>query len=191
MALPQRVEQPRTSREGDEIPALSWAGRQEVRVLLAEGRSAVSVDLLCSCCLEYCCGEDRSCQRSDLLGSLKFGLSEEDGHSHLAVSLAGEEQTTLCQGTLAVHVAKMIAQTNDSTPTFRLGGCEYAGRLAVHVVNHVGQKPSLSVVNTLPLEAYLVGVVGREMPLGWADAALQAQGETACVSNIAMSLLCR
>ncbi|HLI94821.1 MAG TPA: SpoIID/LytB domain-containing protein, partial [Candidatus Baltobacteraceae bacterium] len=51
--------------------------------------------------------------------------------------------------------------------TFLFNGRRYRGAFSI-VENDV-------VVNTLPLEAYLLSVVSREMPHSWPDRALQAQ----------------
>jgi SpoIID/LytB domain protein len=55
-----------------------------------------------------------------------------------------------------------------------LDGREYHGRI---VLSSSGGR--LSVVNSLPLDTYLRGVVGAEMPSDWAPAALEAQAVAA------------
>jgi stage II sporulation protein D len=54
----------------------------------------------------------------------------------------------------------------------RLNGDEYRGKLKL-ILNADGK--SLDAINLVPLEPYLAGVVGAEMPHYWEPAALQAQ----------------
>ena len=56
------------------------------------------------------------------------------------------------------------------TEPLSLGGSAYRGSLVVGVDGR-----RLSVVNELPVESYLLGVVPREMPPSWAPEALRAQ----------------
>ncbi|MHC4478689.1 MAG: SpoIID/LytB domain-containing protein [Planctomycetota bacterium] len=55
---------------------------------------------------------------------------------------------------------------------FELNGCAYRGKLKL--ILH-GDNGTLEVVNFVPLEPYLAGVVGAEMPDYWELAALRAQ----------------
>jgi stage II sporulation protein D len=55
---------------------------------------------------------------------------------------------------------------------FRLNGQGYRGKLKL-TVDHAGQ--TFEAVNLVPLEPYLAGVVGAEMPDYWEPQALQAQ----------------
>jgi stage II sporulation protein D len=55
---------------------------------------------------------------------------------------------------------------------FNLNGSEYRGKLKL-IVNADGK--SFDAINLVPLEPYLAGVVGAEMPYYWEPAALQAQ----------------
>jgi stage II sporulation protein D len=56
----------------------------------------------------------------------------------------------------------------------KYGGKEYRGQLQVNVV-----KSSLQIVNSVGLEAYLYGVVPREVPFHWPAEALKAQAVVA------------
>lgn len=56
--------------------------------------------------------------------------------------------------------------------TFNLNGNDYRGKLKL-VINTDGK--SFDAINMVPLEPYLAGVVGAEMPHYWEPAALQAQ----------------
>jgi stage II sporulation protein D len=58
--------------------------------------------------------------------------------------------------------------------TLTVDGNAYRGRLEVH---RTGAK--LSVINVVPLDAYLQGVVPSEMPFGWPEEALKAQAVAA------------
>jgi len=55
---------------------------------------------------------------------------------------------------------------------FRLNGQSYRGKLRL-IVNPAGQ--AFDAINLVPLEPYLAGVVGEEMPDYWEPQALQAQ----------------
>jgi SpoIID/LytB domain protein len=60
------------------------------------------------------------------------------------------------------------------TTPLRLGKAAYRGKLVL-----VSNGKRLQVVNALPLESYVLGVVGREMPSNWPAAALEAQAVAA------------
>jgi stage II sporulation protein D len=61
-----------------------------------------------------------------------------------------------------------------SATPLRVGKAAYRGKLLV-----VSNGKRLQVVNSLPLESYVLGVVGREMPSNWPAAALEAQAVAA------------
>src|SRR5438874_2412894 len=60
------------------------------------------------------------------------------------------------------------------TTPLRLGKSSYRGKLLL-----VSNGKRLQVVNSLSLEAYVLGVVGREMPSNWPAAALETQAVAA------------
>ncbi len=60
----------------------------------------------------------------------------------------------------------------DSPHIFNLNGSDYRGKLTL-LINADGK--SFDAVNSVPIEAYLAGVIGAEMPDYWEPAALQAQ----------------
>ena len=60
------------------------------------------------------------------------------------------------------------------TAPLRIGKSSYRGKLLL-----VSNGKRLQAVNSLPLEAYVLGVVGREMPSNWPAAALQTQAVAA------------
>jgi stage II sporulation protein D len=64
----------------------------------------------------------------------------------------------------------------DEPYIFELDGSAYRGKLKL-VVNADGH--SFDAINLVPLEPYLAGVVGAEMPYYWEPAALQAQAVAA------------
>jgi len=63
---------------------------------------------------------------------------------------------------------------SSATPPLRFGKSPYRGTLQL-----VSNGKRLQVVNVLPLESYVLGVVGREMPSNWPAAALEAQAVAA------------
>jgi len=63
--------------------------------------------------------------------------------------------------------------TPGSTP-LRVGKAPYRGSFLI-----VSNGTTLQLVNKLPLESYVLGVVGREMPASWPAAALEAQAVAA------------
>jgi stage II sporulation protein D len=64
----------------------------------------------------------------------------------------------------------------DKPYVFNLNGNDYRGKLKL-VINSEGN--CLDAINLVPLEPYLAGVVGAEMPNYWEPAALQAQAVAA------------
>jgi stage II sporulation protein D len=70
-------------------------------------------------------------------------------------------------------LASPLTFTPRATP-LRVGKDSYRGKLLV-----VSNGKRLQVVNVLPLESYVLGVVGREMPFNWPAAALEAQAVAA------------
>jgi SpoIID/LytB domain protein len=70
-------------------------------------------------------------------------------------------------------LASPVTFSPGSTP-LRYGKAPYRGKLLL-----VSNGKRLQVVNALPLESYVLGVVGREMPSNWPAAALEAQAVAA------------
>jgi stage II sporulation protein D len=66
-----------------------------------------------------------------------------------------------------------VTFTAGPTP-LRFGKSSYRGKLVL-----VSNGKKLQVVNALPLDTYVLGVVGREMPSNWPAAALEAQAVAA------------
>jgi len=64
----------------------------------------------------------------------------------------------------------------DEPHIFELNGADYRGKL-MFIINADGN--SFDAINLVPLEPYLAGVVGAEMPAYWEPAALQAQAVAA------------
>ncbi len=64
----------------------------------------------------------------------------------------------------------------DEPHIFELNGADYRGKL-MFIINADGN--SFDAINLVPLEPYLAGVVGAEMPAYWEPAALQAQATAA------------
>jgi stage II sporulation protein D len=91
---------------------------------------------------------------------------------------AKRTSVALPAGPLAVGPGLVVAgKTLVSPLTFtagatalRFGKTHYRGSISL-----VSNGKRLQVVNVLPLESYVLGVVGREMPWNWPTAALEAQ----------------
>jgi stage II sporulation protein D len=88
----------------------------------------------------------------------------------------------LAAGPLAVGADLLVAGEALASPLvfspgrtpLRVGKAAYRGKLML-----VSTGKRLQVVNALPLESYLLGVVGEEMPHTWPAAALEAQAVAA------------
>ena len=71
---------------------------------------------------------------------------------------------------------KEVVFSPDKPYVFGLNGHKYRGRLKL-IVDREGR--SFDAINLVPLEPYLAGVIGEEMPYYWEAAALQAQAVAA------------
>lgn len=69
-------------------------------------------------------------------------------------------------------ISKEVIISPDAPYIFNLNGDDYRGKLKI-MLHPEGN--SVDVVNLVPLEPYLAGVVGAEMPNYWESAALRAQ----------------
>ncbi|MDQ3023487.1 MAG: SpoIID/LytB domain-containing protein [bacterium] len=85
--------------------------------------------------------------------------------------VAGEVKATL--GAKGIQSQRLVATPRSGY--VRFGGQQYRGRLELFV----GKSGNIVVLNVLPLEDYLLGVVPSEMPSGWPQPALQAQAVAA------------
>jgi len=85
-------------------------------------------------------------------------------------------KATIYSGGIAIagrqFKSKEVIIAPDNPHIFNLNGNDYRGKLKL-IVNPSGD--CLDVINLVPLEPYLAGVVGAEMPDYWEAAALQAQ----------------
>lgn len=68
------------------------------------------------------------------------------------------------------EISERICQIKPSVSSIKVDGKNYRGNLTIHAEGN-----TLTVVNHLPMEAYLLGVVSSEMPASWSDEALKAQ----------------
>jgi len=68
--------------------------------------------------------------------------------------------------------AKEVVIVPDQPHIFNLNGSEYRGKLKL-IVHH--NRKTFDVINIVPLEPYLAGVLGAEMPSYWEPQALAAQ----------------
>jgi len=87
------------------------------------------------------------------------------------VALAGGQQLPPQMGDLWLEPLESVSEG----PSFSLGAERYRGRLQIRLL----ESGQLQAVNHLPLETYLISVVGSEMPTAWPQAALQAQAVAA------------
>ncbi|MFC1738628.1 SpoIID/LytB domain-containing protein [Planctomycetota bacterium] len=83
---------------------------------------------------------------------------------------------TISSGKIAINgcsfPTKKLIITPQSPHIFNLNGQDYRGKLSL-ILNADGE--SLDAVNMVPLEPYLAGVVGSEMPYYWEPEALKVQ----------------
>ena len=129
------------------------AGRKEVRVLLAEGRRAVTVS------------SARALTAVDATGA-KYALAKGAVTVHADLQLPTAEGPVTAASPLVIRPAKDALLALDGKP--------YRGKLEL-----VPQGEYLRVVNVVPLESYLQGVVAGEMPFRWPGEALKAQAVAA------------
>jgi SpoIID/LytB domain protein len=130
-------------------------GRKELRVLLAEGRRAVTVSSTAPFTAVDATGATYRLPQGPLTLRSDLALPSE----------AGPETTSAVQP-LVIKPAKKAL--------LALDGRAYRGKLEI-----VPQGEFLRVVNVVALESYLQGVVAGEVPYGWPDEALRAQAVAA------------
>lgn len=132
---------------------LGRTGRKEVRVLLAEGRRAVTI----SSTVPFTILDGAGTRYRIPKGPLTFRAD---------LSVPGAEGPTAATSPLLVRSSKTAPLTLDGRP--------YRGKL--ELAAHGG---FLRVVNQVSLEDYLQGVVAGEMPFRWPLEALKAQAVAA------------
>jgi SpoIID/LytB domain protein len=125
------------------------AGRKELRVLLGEGRSAVTVSSTALFTAVDATGQTFALPKGTL--TLRADLSLPSDAGPVAV------------------VPPLVLRPGKNAP-IGLDGRLYRGKLEL-----VPQSGFLRVVNVVPLESYLQGVVAGEMPFSWPAEALKAQ----------------
>ncbi len=131
------------------------AGRKEVRVLLAEGRRAVTIS------------STAPFTAVDATGAT-YRLSK--GPLTLRADLTLPSETT--PGTSSA-VAPLVIRPGKKA-LLALDGRPYRGKLEL-----IPQGDFLQIVNVVALESYLQGVVAGEMPFNWPEEALRAQAVAA------------
>jgi stage II sporulation protein D len=132
---------------------LGKAGRKEVRVLLAEGRRAVTI----SSTLPFTAVDAAGATYRLPKGALTVRPD---------LSIPSEAGPTLAIQPLVIRPAKKAS--------LALDGRLYRGKLEL-----VPQAGFLRVVNVVALESYLQGVVAGEMPYSWPAEALKSQAVAA------------
>ena len=131
------------------------AGRKEVRVLLAEGRRAVTIS------------SSAPFTAVDAAGATyRFPKGTLVLRSDLMLPVEGVPGNVSAPAPLVVRPAKKAVLSLD--------GRLYRGKLEL-----VPQGEFLRVVNVVALESYLQGVVAGEVPFGWPAEALKAQAVAA------------
>jgi stage II sporulation protein D len=129
------------------------AGRKEVRVLLAEGRRAVTVS------------SAKPLTAVDATGA-SYPIAKGAVTVHADLLVPTSEGAVTAASPLVIRPAKKALLALDGRP--------YRGKLEL-----VPQGEFLRVVNVVPLESYIQGVVAGEMPFGWPAEALKAQAVAA------------
>ena len=151
--------------------ALGNAPATDVRVLLGTGQPSAAV---------ACAGEIRVSDRTGRTysldpGTYSFGpgLKLPVVHKRVKVQAGLHHHDRFADARVKRALRSPVAFDCPSAPLV-WDGSAYHGRL---VVRSNGRR--LSVVNTVPLDAYVQGVVGGEMPHKWNLAALEAQAVAA------------
>ena len=128
---------------------LSRVGESDVRVLLASGRSQVTI------------GSDARFRVTDARG-VSFVLPAGDHAVTTWFSVKLRRKRRLL---------RMPLRFRPGAQPLTLDGAAYRGSLTV--------APGVTVVNTVPMESYLLGVVPAEMPSNWLRQALETQAVAA------------
>ena len=132
---------------------LGRPGRKDVRVLLGEGRQAVSVSSTVQYSAKDATGTVHKLPAGPLVLRAKLALVSVDGP--------------------VKAVPPLIVRPGKNVP-LALDGRQYRGKLEI-----TPQGRFLRVINITPLELYLQGVVANEMPHTWPLEALKAQAVAA------------
>jgi stage II sporulation protein D len=132
---------------------LGRAGRKDVRVLLGEGQPAVSVHSTVPFTAKDGAGVVHKLPAGPLVLRAKLAILTADGR--------------------AKAVPPLVVRPGKAAP-LSLDGKSYRGKLEVTPVGGF-----LRVINVIPLELYLQGVVANEMPHTWPLEALKAQAVAA------------
>ncbi len=91
-------------------------------------------------------------------------------------AVVSADKTGLRLGKTAL-AAKVVTITAPEKATVEVNRRRYRGTITI--MQNSGPTPTLDVINTLPLEQYLYGVVPQEMPSSWPKEALKAQAVAA------------
>jgi stage II sporulation protein D len=132
---------------------LGTASSRWLRVLLADGRRSVALGSSGAFTVQGAAGPRHKLKG----GELTLGTN---------LRFKGPKGPVRAKAPLVLRPAKGAMLTLD--------GNAYRGRFEVHK-----QGARLSVINVVPLDAYLQGVVPSEMPFGWPEEALKAQAVAA------------
>lgn len=143
-----------TESRGRRLTAEPW-----VRVLLVDGVASAKLALKGLCAIHS--ADPRSGE-----ATVHGPVASLDGLQEAAVSADGKGIVIAGQ---ARYSGAILLRPQESN-AFTLNGTRYGGEMLLKSENG-----KLRVINVLNLESYLIGVIGREMPLGFPDAALEAQ----------------
>jgi stage II sporulation protein D len=132
---------------------LGRGGRKDVRVLLGEGRQALSISSTVPFTAKDGAGVVHKIPAGALVLRARLAILTADGP--------------------AKAVPPLIVRPGKAAP-LALDGKQYRGKLEV-----APQAGFLRVINIIPLESYLQGVVANEMPHTWPLEALKAQAVAA------------
>jgi stage II sporulation protein D len=109
------------------------------------------------------------CRLTILDGRIKTTLAHLN-QPNLPINAAASAGTITIAG--RAYKADSVVIQPDNPHIFNINGSVYRGKLQL-IIN--GEGDSLTAVNIVPLEPYLAGVIGAEMPSYWESAALEAQ----------------
>lgn len=147
------------------IAALSFpaAAEEEVRILLANGKASVRIEASGLAIYDGASGE-------------RIATTSGRGRAEVVPDGAGvllKGAELIPDGSGPARAERVFVESEHGV---RVDGRLYLGRITVE---RDAKKPTLVVINRLPLETYLLGIVGSEMSPEWPIEALKAQAVAA------------
>ncbi|MGF1510667.1 MAG: SpoIID/LytB domain-containing protein [Myxococcota bacterium] len=139
--------------------ALKARAEPDIRILLAETERPVQL------------------AGKDLLVSLDYSPPISVRRRRLQVRFGQEGMEVVSGSKLVGKGQRLVAEADGA---IGVGQGVYFGRIEIVTGRGHGRKSSeATVVNRIPMETYLLGIVGSEMPASWPAAALEAQAVAA------------